>query len=1169
MAGAPAPVRLETLMAHREWVRRVAHALVADEQAAEDLQQDLWLKVLERPPRIRGSIRGWLAATLRNAFLNRRRGEARRAARERGVSRPEAGASAADLVADAEALRRVVDAVLGLQEPYRTTLLLRYYEDLPPAAMAARLGIPVETVRTRVRRAVALLREVLDGGGGDRSALALLLAPLLRPRTAAPLAGAAAAGWLAGGALVAKKTALVAAVAVLLLGGAWLVHRGGGEDGPRPAASTSPVAAARAREAAAKPAPLLPPGVETASVPVAVKGPSIRGRVVERDGTPAGGLRVLSLPEDLPDPVLPEVGEGGRGPARETRTGPDGRFVVALDPDHALYALFASAPGRSPEVRKGLRPGEELEIVLGPRCDLVGTVRDLDGHPVAGARVLWLVVLSGIRIEREGVSAEDGTYRVVGITSPWTDQLEAPQSTVVRAAAEGFAPFQAPGQLVEMDGKGNRRLDLYLPRGATIRGRVVDAETGTPLPGARVLLWSNESVPGVHMLAGYRNNPYSMRALGEKRTEPDGTFSLPGVPAGGVSPVGLAWADFDHPWLGFLLAWAEGYARNSERVTVPGDGAVVDYEIRLRPAGSIRGRVVDGAGHPVAGAGIWAGDEAHPDEAWTPPPAFGRLPGPSAVTGADGTYLVEAAGASRTVPGGSTVTARAKDAIPEDPGKSVTVEVHPSAVAEAPDIVLAPTTPSVIVEVRDGRGEPVFGAPVAPPAGAWSPARAVTDREGRCRVAFGPKDPALGKGAVRFLVLAKGFAPALSDAVVPSLDEPPVVRVSLLPGHCVAGHIRHASGVPAGGVPVIVSDGRIPIERVGRPGPWQEGLVAYGGSTAGQDGSFLVVDLPEGPYSVTADTSYPAPQGVDRPWVHAAVPDVPTDARDVELAFPAPPEIPRGARVEATVVDAATNRPILACYLEMSCARGSAWSHKIAPGRFSFDEVLPGTWSLRARAEGYILLTLPGVLVTAEGPANPLEVRLERGARARGRVRTAEGTPLRRARIFLEGRGSGAGSASGEIGEDGGFEVLGLKAGARYRVKVASSDEAGSPSWWLPVDGTDRTIPASGGDVDLDLLVSRSAALVVRIRSPRLPPQGRYDDGTEEQKRVSEASRISLVDPAGTVVWEGRIYGESGIEEVLPPGSFTVRLSMPGTPARERPVTLDPAVPAHLEFEVP
>ena len=94
----------------------------------------------------------------------------------------------------------MVAAVLALAEPYRSAVLLRYYEELPPRAIARRLGVPVETVRTRVKRGVELIRmRLVEARSFDARALIAWLLPMARSRTpwlplAAKWAGIAAAG---------------------------------------------------------------------------------------------------------------------------------------------------------------------------------------------------------------------------------------------------------------------------------------------------------------------------------------------------------------------------------------------------------------------------------------------------------------------------------------------------------------------------------------------------------------------------------------------------------------------------------------------------------------------------------------------------------------------------------------------------------------------------------------------------------------------------------------------------------------------------------------------------------------------------------------------------------------------------------------------------------------
>lgn len=86
--------------------------------------------------------------------------------------------SAADSVARLELAQRLVAAVKALDEPYRTVVLLRWFDGLKPAAIARRTGAPVETVRTRLKRALEQLRWRLDEHhGGERATWGLLLLP--------------------------------------------------------------------------------------------------------------------------------------------------------------------------------------------------------------------------------------------------------------------------------------------------------------------------------------------------------------------------------------------------------------------------------------------------------------------------------------------------------------------------------------------------------------------------------------------------------------------------------------------------------------------------------------------------------------------------------------------------------------------------------------------------------------------------------------------------------------------------------------------------------------------------------------------------------------------------------------------------------------------------------
>src|SRR5439155_5035549 len=104
----------------------------------------------------------------------------RRERRESVASRGEATPSAAQLAEIADTHRRVVQAVVELAEPYRETILLRYFEGLGVADVAARTGVPLDTARSRISRGLARLRERLERElATPQRPWRLALAPLL------------------------------------------------------------------------------------------------------------------------------------------------------------------------------------------------------------------------------------------------------------------------------------------------------------------------------------------------------------------------------------------------------------------------------------------------------------------------------------------------------------------------------------------------------------------------------------------------------------------------------------------------------------------------------------------------------------------------------------------------------------------------------------------------------------------------------------------------------------------------------------------------------------------------------------------------------------------------------------------------------------------------------
>jgi hypothetical protein len=153
------------------------------------------------------------------------RAASRRRVREEAVGDLGAeGASPEAVLERLELQRTVVAMVEALDEPLRTTLLLRFFEGRAPAEIARAQGVPAGTVRWRISEGLRRLRERLDDAhGGRRASWRALLMPLAGPATSGE-----------GGAMRPRSLPLAAKLAVLgataavvgVAGTALWLHRG-------------------------------------------------------------------------------------------------------------------------------------------------------------------------------------------------------------------------------------------------------------------------------------------------------------------------------------------------------------------------------------------------------------------------------------------------------------------------------------------------------------------------------------------------------------------------------------------------------------------------------------------------------------------------------------------------------------------------------------------------------------------------------------------------------------------------------------------------------------------------------------------------------------------------------------------------------------------------------
>ena len=147
---------------------RTAYLLAGNAADAEEAAQDGFVKAYRALGRFRrgAPLRPWLLRIVANEARNRRRSAARR---ERLTLRAASQDRPGDAVPSPEAAllaresrERLLAAIEGLPEEHRDAVACRYLLELSEEETAAALGIRRGTVKSRLARALARLRETLE-----------------------------------------------------------------------------------------------------------------------------------------------------------------------------------------------------------------------------------------------------------------------------------------------------------------------------------------------------------------------------------------------------------------------------------------------------------------------------------------------------------------------------------------------------------------------------------------------------------------------------------------------------------------------------------------------------------------------------------------------------------------------------------------------------------------------------------------------------------------------------------------------------------------------------------------------------------------------------------------------------------------------------------------------
>jgi RNA polymerase sigma factor (sigma-70 family) len=253
---------------------------------------------------------------------------------------------------------------------------------------------------------------------------------------------------------------------------------------------------------------------------------AIRGRTVDKTGSPLPDVLITAVPEEPPGKQA-----APRSVAFATSDA-EGRFVIE-NLDRKNYSLLAElddyAQSRIEHIAGGT---QNVALTLDEGEAIAGVVRDSDDKPVPAYTLLVT--------KRQGVIRELVTTRSVIDPRGKFEIRVAKGDYELLVSATGWAP-SAPLAV----SSGTTDAKIKLGAGAALQGIVVDADTGAPLTYARV------------QLEGAGGGASAQPANAGTVTRTDGTFELTGIPPGSFT-ISVGAGDYNRRLEGGLVATEGG-----------------------------------------------------------------------------------------------------------------------------------------------------------------------------------------------------------------------------------------------------------------------------------------------------------------------------------------------------------------------------------------------------------------------------------------------------------------------------------------------------------------------------------------------------------------------------------------------------------------------------------
>jgi len=152
----------ELVRAHQGSVFSIGYRMLNRRDAAEDLAQDVFLQLYRKLETIESAehLGFWLRRVAANLAID----WLRRVPYAATLPLEDGAEVAAPQREDDLLLTRELDRLLGeLSAPARAVMLLRYQEDLDVAEVGAALDMPVNTVKSHIKRSLTQLRSRMIG----------------------------------------------------------------------------------------------------------------------------------------------------------------------------------------------------------------------------------------------------------------------------------------------------------------------------------------------------------------------------------------------------------------------------------------------------------------------------------------------------------------------------------------------------------------------------------------------------------------------------------------------------------------------------------------------------------------------------------------------------------------------------------------------------------------------------------------------------------------------------------------------------------------------------------------------------------------------------------------------------------------------------------------------